>query len=149
MEFAAILFAAEAYGTWKHLIEADPGLMFPPVRERFRGGAQVLAADFVAGWQALDKLRIAYARATAGYDAVLIPSCPILPPNAARLAEDEAYFTERNLLTLRNTRIGNLMGLAGLTLPTGVPSTGIMLMGPPGSESRLMRLGHAAEAALA
>jgi aspartyl-tRNA(Asn)/glutamyl-tRNA(Gln) amidotransferase subunit A len=29
-----------------------------------------------------------------------------------------------NLLCLRNTRIGNLMGLCGLSLPTGVPSTG-------------------------
>jgi len=49
---------------------------------------------------------------------------------------------------LRNTRIGNLMGLTALTLPTGIPSTGISLMCAPGSEERLLGLGLAAEAAL-
>ena len=79
----------------------------------------------------------------------LSPTSPILPPNAARLLSDEGYYATENLLTLRNTRIGNLFGLPALTLPTGVPSTGIMLMGHPGGEERLLRLGAAAEAALA
>jgi aspartyl-tRNA(Asn)/glutamyl-tRNA(Gln) amidotransferase subunit A len=35
------------------------------------------------------------------------------------------YYVAENLLTLRNTRVGNLMGLCGLSLPTGVPSAGI------------------------
>jgi len=52
-----------------------------------------------------------------------------------------------NLLTLQNTRIGSLLGLAGLTLPTGVPSCGILFQGP--SEERLLRIGAAAERALA
>jgi aspartyl-tRNA(Asn)/glutamyl-tRNA(Gln) amidotransferase subunit A len=65
------------------------------------------------------------------------------------LLDDSDYFVSENLLALRNTRIGNLMGLPGLTLPTGVPSTGIMLMTPPNTEARLLRIGAAAEAALA
>jgi aspartyl-tRNA(Asn)/glutamyl-tRNA(Gln) amidotransferase subunit A len=28
---------------------------------------------------------------------------------------DEAYYAEENMLTLRNTRIGNMLGLCGLT----------------------------------
>ena len=149
LDLAPVLFAPEAYGTWQALIEANPGLMYPPVLDRFRSGRDVSGPDFVAAWQALDGYREDYRGAVAGYDAVLIPTCPILPPNRARLEADPAYFTERNLMTLRNTRIGNLMGQAGLTLPTGTPSTGIMLMGPAGTESRLLRLGHAAEACLA
>jgi len=54
-----------------------------------------------------------------------------------------------NLLALRNTRIGNVMGSAALTLPTGVPSVGLQLIAPPGSDSALLRLGAAVEAALA
>jgi aspartyl-tRNA(Asn)/glutamyl-tRNA(Gln) amidotransferase subunit A len=63
------------------------------------------------------------------------------------LSDDDYYLTE-NLLALRNTRIGNLMGLCALTLPTGIPSCGVMLMGHPMHEERLLRLGLAAEAAL-
>jgi aspartyl-tRNA(Asn)/glutamyl-tRNA(Gln) amidotransferase subunit A len=147
MALAGLLFAPEAYGTWKHAIEADPDKMFGPVRERFRGGATATAADYVAAWQALDRMRAAYAAETASFDAVILPTVPILPPKLAAVAEDEALFVSENLLTLQNTRIGNLMGLAGLTLPTGVPSCGILLQGP--SEERLLRLGAAAEAALA
>ncbi|TVQ03346.1 MAG: amidase, partial [Roseinatronobacter sp.] len=48
-------------------------------------------------------------------------------------------------LTLRNTRIGNMLGLCVLTLPTAIPSVGISLMAPPMAEDRLLRLGAAAE----
>lgn len=148
MTLSPILFATEAYGTWKDVIEANPDAMFGPVRERFRGGGAFPGADYVAAWQRLDGLRKAYRAATAGHDAVLLPTCAILPPKLDRLAADGAYFTERNLLTLRNTRIGNLMGLPGVTLPTGTPSCGLLLQTPPGSEDRLLRLAAAAERAL-
>ncbi|MEM8553748.1 MAG: amidase family protein [Pseudomonadota bacterium] len=140
-----MLFPAEAYGTWGETIEAAPDLMYPRVLERFRLGKDILAKDFVRGWHTLDQLRVAYLDATAGFDAVLVPSAPILPPPVDRLLEDEAFFTSENLLALRNTRIGNLMGLCALTLPTATPSCGIMVMGRPFEEERLCRLGAAAE----
>ncbi len=142
------LYTAEAYGTWGKVIEADPDKMFHRIRDRFRQGATIKAADFVALWQRLRVLRADYARATAAYDAVLVPSAANLPPDVARLGSDDDYFVTENLLTLRNTRIGNLMGLCVLTLPTGVPSTGIMLMAGPGQDARLLRLASTAEAAL-
>ena len=149
LEYSGILYTVEAYGTWKDVIEAAPDKMFPEILERFRAGAGYAGVDYVAAWHRLENLRSAYLAATAGYDAVIVPSSPILPPDADRLMSDHAYFVAENLLTLRNTRIGNLMGLAALTLPTGVPSTGILLMTPPHTEERLLRLGAAAEAALA
>jgi aspartyl-tRNA(Asn)/glutamyl-tRNA(Gln) amidotransferase subunit A len=149
MGLSAILFATEAYGTWKDVIEANPDAMFPRILERFRGGRDFSGADYVAAWHRLDRLRLDWHAATAGYDAVLIPTVATLPPKVAAVAEDPALFVAENLMALRNTRIGNLMGLAALTLPTGVPSTGISLLGPPMSEERLLRLGAAAEAALA
>jgi len=143
-----VLFATEAYGIWKNVIEAAPGLMYPEILERFRSGALHTGADYVQAWQRLDALRAAWAAHVAGYDAVLVPTCPILPPEVARLERDGEYYKTENLLTLRNTRIGNLMGLPALTLPTGVPSTGISLLGRPHGEEALLRLGAAAEAAL-
>ena len=122
--------------------------MFEPILERFRGGADFKAADYVAAWQDLERLRKAYLSKTAGFDAVILPTAPSTPPNIERLLNDDDYYITENLMALRNTRIGNLMGVCALTLPTGIPSCGVMLMGHPMQEERLLRLGLAAEAAL-
>ncbi len=149
IDLGALLFAAEAYGVWRDVIEANPDVMFHQVLKRFRGGADYSAAEYVAGWRRLDELRVEFQEATAGYDAVLTPSIAIQPPKVSDLLADEDGFAERNFMALRNTRVGSMMGLCGLTLPTGVPSTGILLNGSAGADRRLLRLGAAAEAALA
>ena len=143
----AILFPAEAYATWRHLIETKGEMMYARVRKRFLQGENILAADFIAGWQRLDQLRKDYRQAVEGFDAVLLPTSPILPPKMQRALDDEAYFTTENLRALRNTRIGNLMGLCALTLPTGIPSCGIMVQGC--REEDILPIAAAMEAALA
>lgn len=148
MGLAACLFTAEAWGIWGPTIEGAPQKMFPRILERFRSGAGFAASDYVAGWRRLEALRQAWRHAVAGFDAVAIPSSPILPPDRERLMTDADYYVSENLLALRNTRIGNLMDGCALSLPTSEPSCGLMLMGLPGAEERLLRLGHAAERAL-
>jgi len=145
MPLSPALFSGEAYGLWRDVIEADPDKMFAPIRERFRGGKAISAADYVAGWHKLEGLRAAWHARVAGYDAVLMPTAPNLPPDHARLMQDEDYYVTENLLTLRNTRVGNLMGLCAVTLPTGVASCGIMLCGTPLQEERLLRVAKAVE----
>jgi len=149
MGLSPVLFAAEAYGTWSEAIEAAPDRMFDRVRDRFRGGADFSGPDYVAAWRRLRDLRRAWAAETAAYDAVLLPTTANAPPDIARLMADPDFYVAENLLCLRNTRVGNLMGLCGLSLPTGVPSAGLMMLAPPMAEERLLRLGAAAEAALA
>ncbi|RLJ51899.1 aspartyl-tRNA(Asn)/glutamyl-tRNA(Gln) amidotransferase subunit A [Litoreibacter meonggei] len=147
LALSGTLFAPEAYGIWKDVIDANPSVMFPEILERFRSGSQISGPDYVAGWRKLEALRVIWNERIAGYDAVILPTSPILPPNAERLLTDSEYYVTENLLALRNTRVGNLMGSAGITLPTGLSSTGIMFLGAPNSEERLLRLGAAAEAA--
>ncbi len=149
LALSPIIYTPECYAQWRDLIETAPELVFAPILERFRSGRDHGAADYVAAWQALERHRAAYLAQTAGFDAVLLPTAPNMPPDAARLMEDHAYFTTENLLTLRNTRIGNMLGLCVLTLPTGLPSVGISLMAPPMAEDHLLRIGAAAETALA
>ncbi len=148
MALAATLVTAEAYGIWRDIIETAPQKMFPRILDRFRTGATVLAMDYVAGWRKLESIRKVWADRTAVFDAVLLPTSPILPPDANRLLADDAYYVTENLLAMRNTRIGNMLGVCALTLPTSQPSCGISLMCPPGQEARLLRLGTAAERAL-
>ncbi|WP_037315147.1 amidase [Ruegeria halocynthiae] len=149
MGLSGILYTTEAYGLWRDVIEANPDAMYPEILERFRAGKDCAGADYIAAWSKLKACRGAWDAATAGFDAVLTPTAPILPPNLDRLMNDHEYYITENLLALRNTRIGNLMGLAALTLPTETPGCGLMMLGYPGSEEALLRLGAAAEAALA
>lgn len=145
---AGTLCTAEAYGTWKNVIEAAPEKMFPRILERFRTGAQISAVDYVAGWRRLRELRSIWMERMMAYDAVILPTSPILPPDANRLMTDDTYYVTENLLALRNTRIGNMLGLCVLTLPTSQPSCGISIMCAPGQEASLLRIGAAAERAL-
>lgn len=148
MPLSSCLITTEAYGEWRDEIEANPDAMYHEILRRFRLGAEHAGVDYVASWNALEELRTQYLQAVAGYDAVLIPSAPTLPPNLARLESDHDYYVTENLLALRNTRIGNLMGLCALTLPTDTPSCGLMLMCPPDMEEKLLRLGAGVEEAL-
>ncbi len=149
MGLTSVVYTTEAYGLWRDVIEANPDAMYPEILERFRIGKAHSGPDYVAAWSRLKACRSAWDAATAGFDAVLAPTAPILPPNLDRLMTDHDYYVTENLLALRNTRIGNLMGLASLTLPTGTPGCGLMMLGYPGSEEALLRLGSAAESALA
>ncbi len=148
MALAGVLFTSEAYGIWRDVIEAAPEKMYPRILERFRSGALVSAANYVAAWRRMRELRQRWAERVAGYDAVILPTAPILPPNAQRLMTDDAYYVTENLLALRNTRIANLFGVCAITLPTGQPSCGISLMGQAMGEARLLRLAAAVERAL-
>ena len=145
MTLAGCVFTAEAYAEWGEAIEANPQAMFGPVRERFRAGRAFSAVEFIRSWMRLREIRQIYLEQTARFDAVLVPTSPILPPNIERLESDHNYFIEENLLALRNTRIGNLMGLAVLTLPTATPACGVAVMVPPFEDRRALRLGAAME----
>ena len=146
--FAGPLYTADSWSWWRDRIEAAPDKMFAQIYERIRVGRDVAAADYIAHWRRLREIRAIYADATAAFDATISPTAPILPPQAARLLSDDDYYVSENLLALRNTRVGNLMGLCGLTLPTGTPSCGLLFNGRAGGEAALLRLGAAAEAAL-
>lgn len=149
LDVSGSLMTSEAYGLWRDVIEAAPEKMYAEILRRFRLGAEHSGPDYVSAWAKLDAARTEYDQAVAGYDAILAPTAPVLPPNLARLIAEPEYYVTENLLALRNTRIGNLLGLCALTLPTGTPSCGLMLMGPPDFDNAILRLGAAAEAALA
>ena len=101
-----------------------------------------------AVWEELNRLRLDWARLVAGFDAVILPTAPILPPDVDRLLSEPDFFAAENLLTLRNTRIANLLGLPAISLPTGQPACGIMLMGRAGQDRALLTAAAGAEAAL-
>jgi aspartyl-tRNA(Asn)/glutamyl-tRNA(Gln) amidotransferase subunit A len=149
MPLSSCLFTTEAYAQWRTEIETRSELMFSEIRDRFLIGKDYMGYEYVEAWQKLDQLRAGYVARTAGYDAVIMPSSAIMPPNVKRLLDDKDYYVRANLLALRNTRIGNLMGVCALTLPTKHPSCGLMVYCNPFEERKLLGLGAEIEPVLA
>jgi len=120
--------------------------MFPLIEQRFRAG---MGGDPETDRKALTefaRLSKAVQARMAEAGPMLMPTVPCLPPVVAALTADDRYYAERNLLALRNTRIGNLLTLSALTVPTPAPMVGLMLVAGPGQEALLLALGQAVEA---
>ncbi|HEY0418352.1 MAG TPA: amidase, partial [Acetobacteraceae bacterium] len=93
--------AAEAWAWHRKLIAAKGEGYDPCVVSRIRRGETMLAADYVDLLHARAAIIARANAATAEYDAVLMPTCPLTPPPIASLA-GEAEYTRVNMLQLRN-----------------------------------------------
>lgn len=86
----------------------------------------------------------------ARYDAILMPTVPLLAPVTADLLHDDDAYGAANLLALRNPTVANFLDACALSLPLpvdGLP-VGITLMGAPMTDRRLLSIGTAVEAKL-
>ena len=109
------------------------------------------AADYVDLLAARARIIAAFNAETAPYDAVLLPTCPLVPPAIAGLAEEGEY-NRVNLLQLRNTALGNFLDRCAISLPCHRPGdapVGLMLMGETMGDAKLFAIAAAVEAALA
>jgi len=143
---------AEAYAAWGDTLHAHEGQIYRPVFERVMAGANITAADLLKADNERRHLTQNYLARTAGADAIILPTVAISPPPIATLVDGGPDYFKANRMALRNTTLGNQLGLCALTLPVGVDTHGIpigmMLQAPPRSEEKLLRMGAAIEAAL-
>jgi aspartyl-tRNA(Asn)/glutamyl-tRNA(Gln) amidotransferase subunit A len=139
------IVTTEGWRIWGETIEANPGVMYPLIEQRFRAGSGGSVEGDHAALAEFARLSQAV-QGRIGTDGImLMPTAPCLPPLVAKLLADDQYFAKRNLLALRNTRLGNLLTLSALTVPTAAPMVGLMLVAGPGQEDRLLALGQAME----
>ncbi|MEQ8709013.1 MAG: amidase [Rhodospirillales bacterium] len=87
----------------------------------------------------------------ADFDVMVCPTVSVTPPAVTDCEEPETY-APYNLRSLRNTAIGNYLGLCGLTLPVGKDNAGIpvglQLLAKGGNDRQLLSVGLAVEALL-
>ena len=145
--------AAECHALWHEAVEENPDLVYAPIRERIRIGAEMSATDAARAKQGLDAVATALHARMRRHGVLLMPTVAIGPPPIATLEADEEAYKAANVAALRNTRLANYLGCCALTLPCGCDGNGVpvglMLMAPPGEEERLLRLGSAIEPVLA
>jgi len=144
------LVAAEASAWHADLLEVQAGAYDPRVLSRIRLADAQRASDYVRMLGRRAALCRQADAELAGFDAVVLPTVPIVAPRIADLDDDEAFFRVNRLL-LRNPAIANMLDLCALSVPChrrGEAPVGRMLFGRHLSDRRLLANGMGVEAAL-
>lgn len=144
------LVAAEAWHWHRELIQRAGDRYDPRVRMRILRGREISAADYIdvlvarAAWIGAVEARI------APFDALIMPTVPVVAPKIADL-DDDAAFGATNLLILRNPTFINFLDGCAVSLPCHRPGeapVGLMLAGAAGRDRAILSIGQAVERAL-
>ncbi len=143
--------AAEAYLRHLELIGDRFDDYDQVVTYRIKVGKETPAIDYLRAIDTCKALEAQAQRALQDIDALIVPTTmvPSLPLDVVD-ASLEAY-QEWNPSYSRNTRVGNILRLCGLTVPCGFTREGLpiglMIYGKAFDEAMVLRVGHACEQA--
>jgi aspartyl-tRNA(Asn)/glutamyl-tRNA(Gln) amidotransferase subunit A len=142
---------SEGYAWHRRLLERAGDKYDPVIVQRLRTGAQVTAADYIDLLDARAEM-IAIANSTsAPFDALAMPTLPIVPAPIAPLEDDPDLWLQTNLKMIRNNGLANFLDRCAMTLPCharGAAPVGFMLFGETMGDKRLLAIGKAVEAVL-
>ena len=143
-----LISAVEAAWRHKQVLATRAADIDRRVVARIGLAAKTGGADYVAMIDMRKDLVRAAEAAFAPYDAIVSPTVAIVAPRIAELEADDAVFTERNLLILRNTTPFNMFDSPGLTAPihaAGELPAGLMLMAARGRDHEILNIGAGVE----
>ena len=142
-----LIIAAEAYTLNKKWLEEHFDRLDPIVAHRMIKGKEVEAAEYLQNNLAWRKLRSKTINTLKDVDALLVPTTAIPALPTAEIDADMETYTERNLSYLRNTAIGNVLNMCGLSVPCGFTQQGLpiglMIYAKPFQENMVLRAGYA------
>lgn len=143
------IIAAEAHVWHATYLGTRAGLYNRRIGPRIAAGANIRAVDYVKAREEMATFANAYAHSTAGFAAVLTPTCPIEPPEMSDIADDARYL-EINAHAIRFTEFANRINVPSLTLPIGGPDAaiGLLVNGHRDKDGALLALGRRMEAHL-
>jgi aspartyl-tRNA(Asn)/glutamyl-tRNA(Gln) amidotransferase subunit A len=139
--------AAEAYAFHRPLIEDKAPLYDPRVLSRILRGREQDAADYIDLVRARADFIRRVGALVAPFDALLLPTVPIVAPRISDL-NDEIAYRDVNLLLLRNPTIANFLDACAISLPCHRPGdapVGLMLIGAHGGDQRLLTIAASVE----
>ena len=139
--------ASEAYA-WHHTLLAEKGALYDPrIRVRIERGERMSAVDYIDVVNARRRIIASFDASTREFDALIMPTVPIVPPCIAEL-DDEREYNRINMHILRNTAIGNFLDRCSISLPChreGEPPVGLMLIGETMGDASLFSIAAAVE----
>ena len=145
------VLGAEAYAVHRRQMEEKGDGYDPRVRVRIERGVNLSAADLIDIHRGRADLMARANAVTAPFDAVLLPTAPMVAPPLAGLEASDALYGETNPLMLRNTTVGNFLDRCALSIPCHEPGeapVGLTVMDETGADSHLIAVGLAVEGVL-
>ncbi len=144
------ILRAEAYAYHKEYVSKSPELYQAQTLKRIQAGADVTTSAYIHSRRQLEQVRRSVSRVFETVDLLITPTTCVPPFAIADLA-DPNTLREKELLTLRNTRPFNMLGLPTVSVPCGFTCAGLpigmQITGPPGGEATVLRLAYAYEQA--
>ncbi|MBW1698842.1 MAG: amidase [Deltaproteobacteria bacterium] len=142
-----MIIVAEAYTNNQQLLDEHYEKLDPIVAARMIKGKDALASDYLLNRMEWKRLRAEALETLKDIDALLVPTTRIPALQVDEIDADMDTYTARNLDYLRNTSIGNILNLCGLSIPCGFTNkgspVGLMIYGKPFQEETVLRVGHA------
>jgi aspartyl-tRNA(Asn)/glutamyl-tRNA(Gln) amidotransferase subunit A len=123
----------------------------PRVAKRINLGASMSAADYIDMHANRRDWIARMEQALAPFDAVIMPTVPLVAPPIAELEASEETFFKANALLLRNPSIINLLDGCAVSVPCHTKGTlpvGLTIAGPAMSDGRILGVARAVEGAL-
>ncbi|HYH39619.1 MAG TPA: amidase [Azospirillum sp.] len=140
----------EAYAWHRELLARSGDRYDPRVSARILRGQEQSAADYIELTRTRAALMAEAEAATRAFDALAMPTVPVVPPRLDEL-EDDAAYARINMLVLRNPSLWNFLDRPAVSLPmaTGGLPAGLMLVGKRGHDRNLLRVARAVEPVVA
>lgn len=145
------LVVAEAYAVHRELLARREAEYDPRVASRTLRGADISAAEYLDLQTQRSVMIAESARLAAPYDALLMPTVPMIAPAIAPLEADDKLYGKTNAAMLRNTSVVNFLDGCALSIPcqqAGAAPVGLMAVGQCGEDRRLLAVGLALESVL-
>jgi aspartyl-tRNA(Asn)/glutamyl-tRNA(Gln) amidotransferase subunit A len=139
--------AAESYAVHRPRLANDAARYDPRVLVRIVRGREQDAADYIELLNIRANFIARIARRIRKFDAVLMPTIPIVAPVLSDLTSDDAY-VKANGLALRNPSIVNFIDGCAITLPCHDPGTapvGLSLFGLAHTDADLLSVARVVE----
>lgn len=139
------LAGAEAYALHRERLQTSAALFDPRVSARILRAGEQSAADYLDLLRARADLQRRLEKPLAQFDAVLLPTTPIIAPLLQDLERDEDY-VRINGLALRNTAVANFLDRCAISVPCQEPGSapvGLMLMAAAERDRELLALAAA------
>ncbi|NYT62534.1 amidase [Alcaligenaceae bacterium] len=146
-------FACAEAWAWHHeWLGKHPNAYDPRVSSRILRGKAMSAADYIELLQTRPQWIAAVEKRLQPYDALLMPTVPVIAPAIHELeTSDDAYFTANGLI-LRNPTLINFLNGCALSVPchpAGTAPVGLMIAGVANQDQHILNAGLAIELALA
>ncbi|QEO17250.1 amidase [Acetobacter vaccinii] len=145
-------FPAAQSLTWHQpLLDSHRATYDPFVLHRILRGNEQSAVDYITLCQARARIGRQVADGLDQYDAIILPTVPIIAPRIADMDDNDRYVAT-NLLLLRNTTLANFLDRCAISLPCHTPGeapVGLMVMGRTNGDAALFDIAAQLERMLA